>query len=293
MSVAKKLLCLSGGGMRGLPQAALLAELERRTGKQCCELFDHISGTSIGGIGAALLNAGQPAEDVVNFFVEDGPKIFRKVWWRKGGVLRPRFAAHAIEEVLKEKFSNLRLSHCKSKLLVTSLDLMSQEPFFFKSYDKGTDYFLWQVARATSAAQTYFPAFELDGRILWDGGNVANNPAVCAVADAVSLWPNTPLRVLSIGCGESMAKLKPRRLLNAGLIRAGLASVQMLFETGSEDVDYQLKQSLGTDYLSLQPYFERDISLDDASASGLESLNAAALRFVTECGKTIESFVTP
>ncbi|MBU6410555.1 MAG: patatin-like phospholipase family protein, partial [Verrucomicrobia bacterium] len=46
----KRILCIDGGGMRGLIPAVVLAELERKAKKPCHEIFDLISGTSIGGI---------------------------------------------------------------------------------------------------------------------------------------------------------------------------------------------------------------------------------------------------
>ena len=45
-----RILCLDGGGIRGLLQLTILQEIERRTGKRITELFDWIVGTSTGGI---------------------------------------------------------------------------------------------------------------------------------------------------------------------------------------------------------------------------------------------------
>jgi len=103
----KRLLALSGGGMRGLPEAALLEDMERRTGKRCCEIFDHISGTSIGGIVAALLAVGMPANQAVKFFIQDGPNIFKKHWWRSFGLFCPRYPAAPIERVLQARLAGL------------------------------------------------------------------------------------------------------------------------------------------------------------------------------------------
>lgn len=45
-----RILCLDGGGIRGLVQLTILEEIERRTDKRITELFDWIIGTSTGGI---------------------------------------------------------------------------------------------------------------------------------------------------------------------------------------------------------------------------------------------------
>ena len=59
-----KLLSIDGGGVRGIIPAIILAEIEKRTGKRICELFDLIAGTSTGGIltlGLTKPNSGPSA----------------------------------------------------------------------------------------------------------------------------------------------------------------------------------------------------------------------------------------
>jgi patatin-like phospholipase/acyl hydrolase len=45
-----RVLCLDGGGVRGLIQIEVLRQLELRTGAKVTEIFDWIVGTSTGGI---------------------------------------------------------------------------------------------------------------------------------------------------------------------------------------------------------------------------------------------------
>jgi hypothetical protein len=81
---------------------------------------------------------------------------------------------------------------------------------------------MWQVAMATSAAPTYFPAYCLpsDQVRLIDGGVWANNPVMVGVVEAVSMFNQSlsDIRVLSIGT-TSDATGRMRRLDNAGLIQ--------------------------------------------------------------------------
>ena len=81
---------------------------------------------------------------------------------------------------------------------------------------------MWEVAMATSAAPTFFPAFRLrgDGVRLIDGGVWANNPAMVGVTEAVSLFGRRleDIRVLNLGTTSSV-RARPRRLDDAGLLR--------------------------------------------------------------------------
>ncbi|MGB6944850.1 MAG: patatin-like phospholipase family protein, partial [Bryobacteraceae bacterium] len=45
-----KILCIDGGGIRGIIPAVVLAEIERRTARPIAHLFNLIAGTSTGGI---------------------------------------------------------------------------------------------------------------------------------------------------------------------------------------------------------------------------------------------------
>jgi patatin-like phospholipase/acyl hydrolase len=58
------------------------------------------------------------------------------------------------------------------------------------------------VARATSAAPTYFEPSAVDGRSLIDGGVFAVNPAMAAFAEARRFEPDADVVLLSLGTGE-------------------------------------------------------------------------------------------
>lgn len=58
MSNGCKILCLDGGGVRGLVQIEMLRQIEQKTGKRIVDLFEWIVGTSTGGIIALALVYG-------------------------------------------------------------------------------------------------------------------------------------------------------------------------------------------------------------------------------------------
>lgn len=75
-----RVLCLDGGGMRGLYTATLLNTLSKslNSGRNVDigSAFDIIVGTSTGGILATALAAGVPIDKVIELYRNAGPKIF-------------------------------------------------------------------------------------------------------------------------------------------------------------------------------------------------------------------------
>ena len=71
-----KLLCLDGGGIRGLVLTQILIEIEKQTGKKIKDLFDWISGTSTGGILAIALAQGKSAIDCQRLYFNMKDDVF-------------------------------------------------------------------------------------------------------------------------------------------------------------------------------------------------------------------------
>ena len=71
-----KILCIDGGGIKGVFSAQVLAEFEEAFNTSTSEHFDLVCGTSTGGIIALGVAAGIPMKDVVQFYIDNGPLIF-------------------------------------------------------------------------------------------------------------------------------------------------------------------------------------------------------------------------
>jgi hypothetical protein len=287
----KSILSIDGGGMKGYIPITVLGMLEDMLGKSCYNTFDLFAGTSIGGILACLLASGHDAKSSRDFFTVDGPAIFGKqqcFGWN--GLFRPRYSGVPLQKCLQNRLGEAKLSDAKA-LVVPAFDVASYEPYFFKSPKPDIDYSLWQVSMATSAAQTYFPGFKLDDMVLWDGGNVANNPAVCAIAEAMKLWPGEPLRILSLSCGSNSATFKPDSLISAGLVHIGVETLNLLFAANDDLPDYILKHVLSTGYYRIVPDGAEDLDIDGADKSDLAKLEDVSIKCTVKSVKTLEAFI--
>lgn len=285
------ILSIDGGGIRGLIPAVILAEIERRTGKPVCALFDYIAGTSTGGVIAAMLTIpdarGRPkytAEKVKSLYEELGRSVFHSSLLRKiftaGGLLRPRYSSKRLCRHLDDYLGSARLHSALTEILITAYETQSGTPWFFKSRfaavhrSNEDDPLLSQVAFATSAAPTYFPPCKIGERLCFiDGGIFAGNPAMCAYAEARRRNPQeTSFLVVSLGTGKQLDRHPFRQIRNWGALRWAIPIFDVFSNSARDTVDYQMKTFEGSDR-----YFRFDIRLDD-DAPGMDDASRRNIR---------------
>lgn len=241
-----QILSLDGGGIKGLFSAAVLAAIEEDLKIDVVNCFDLIAGTSTGGIVAIGLGLGMKPREIVEFYVNEGPKIFSK----SAGLRRlqhlayRKFSSKPLAEALQSCYKGKRFGDSKKRLVIPAYNLGEDDVYIFRTphHDRlGRDYKVpaWKVALATSAAPTFLPCTrEVDSLRLIDGGVWANNPTMVGVIEAVGTL-NIPLGeqwVFSIGTSDEVSHRHKR--LNAG----GIIS----WARGNAVVDIILRgQSLG------------------------------------------------
>jgi uncharacterized protein len=286
-----RVLAIDGGGIRGLIPALVLTELERRAGRRIFELFDLIAGTSTGGILACALCAPDPlpASELVKLYEEEGPEIFdRSIFQRirsADGLLDEKYDDAALDRALERFLGHKRLRETRPDLIVPSYDTAQPGPYFFKTTKAretpdDDDFPLSLVARATSAAPTYFEAVESGARSLVDGGVFATNPGMCALAEVLNREDVTPRDVvlLSLGTGQRTHKRSFEEIKDWGLARWARPILDVVFDGVSDAVDYQLDRVLtGERYWRFQVELTlASDDLDDASEDNLARLRGHA-----------------
>ena len=246
-----RVLSLDGGGIRGAFSAACLAKLESSVGRPITDYFDLITGTSTGGIIALALGLGVPTETIRDMYEHNGVRIFTRrqrqrpllkvsfpLWITKRLGLLPasldvnsfvqaRYTSAVLENILVDLFQDRTLEMvATTRLVIPAIDLIKGSPVTFKTphqpnFVRDRHLRAADVALATAAAPTYFPAAAFNNSLYCDGGLWANNPSVVGYAEAMKILqvcsePGAPLfdhadvRLLSIGTGIPRYFFKPR-----------------------------------------------------------------------------------
>jgi uncharacterized protein len=313
--VEKAILAIDGGGIRGAIPAVVLCALEERAKRPLHELFDVIAGTSTGGIlalGLAWPGDGKrppyTASALLDLYREDGPTIFpHEFLGRLRQLFGPKYPARGREKVLRQHFGQARLSDALTEVIVTSYDIESRRPVFFRVADaKGPegaafDFAMSDVAMATSAAPTYFPPVRLPDpghpgmqMTLVDGGVFANDPGMCGFVDRTTVQGRAGATLMvSLGTGRITKPLPYSHARRWGLLGWGGHILDVVFDGVTESVDYELSQVLGADYHRLQVTLSKDEApMDRTGARNVERLIALAESLVEQQSTQLDQIVS-
>ncbi|KAA0202146.1 hypothetical protein HAZT_HAZT009803 [Hyalella azteca] len=218
-----RILAIDGGGVRGLVAIQLLRKLEEVTGKAVHEMFDMICGVSTGAIVAVLIGIHRRSPLECEVLYRDlSEKVFTQTTLRGATSLvinNSYYDSNAWDNILRQNMGEAPLLQSLSSglpkvCLVASHAVRSlTQAYLFRNYVlphrvashySGTSRaLLWQAVRASAAAPGYFSEFQLDDKVLMDGGIIVNNPAAIAVHEARQLWPDSSFQcVVSLGTGR-------------------------------------------------------------------------------------------
>jgi predicted acylesterase/phospholipase RssA len=118
-----------------------------------------------------------------------------------------------------------RSDACKTFVVTTSLRV--GRPVLMQTYDnlpstEAFPAFIWQAARATAAAPTFFEPIVIDEVEYGDGGTGSNNPVELAIDEAHDIWPGRVIGcVVSIGTGlEDASRLRDQTDGGRDLVRS-------------------------------------------------------------------------
>ncbi|GGX29958.1 hypothetical protein similar to Patatin [Streptomyces malachitofuscus] len=242
--------------------AAVLTRLEEDLGTRIVDHFDLIAGTSTGGIIALGLGLGLSPREILTFYTEHGPRIFRDRSRMRSirRLVRAKYGSEPLEAALTEVFGDRTFGESTKRLVITSYNIAADDVYLFRTPHLPSLKRDWRekavnVALATSAAPTYLPGMPLDGARLIDGGVWANNPTMVALTEAVGPLsvPLKSIRVFSLGTTIDV-RSRHRRLDRGGLLPWASDAVEVLMRAQSESAAKQVKHFVGkTNVLRLNP----------------------------------------
>ena len=221
----KLILSLDGGGIRGVATAQFLMRVEQALmdehGKSIRDCVDFYAGASTGSIIAlALATTGLTVDKISSLYdYKTARTIFteNKGWFEFDRFNAPKYEASGKTRVLAAALGKATIGTVPEDkhVLVTTYAIERRKPLVIKSTEASHRALLsCEVADASSAAPTYFPTRDMgigtEKFWLVDGGVVANNPTMCAIAEARKAWDGIGidnLRVLSIGTGYRTRKI--------------------------------------------------------------------------------------
>ena len=213
-----RILSLDGGGIMGAFTASVLSTFEeicrKETGQGLAHQFDLITGTSIGGINAIGLGFGATTEDLLTLFRDRGARIFPGASgmkrWLPGffrNLIGPKFKPDELRGAVEGVVGKKTMAEAQTRLLIPAYDASMGRVYLFKTPHvppgdlRDANKAAVDVALATSAAPTYFPAHKVPDRgVFVDGGVWANCPAMLGFVEAVEFCKQRleDVRMLSI-----------------------------------------------------------------------------------------------
>ncbi|XP_068230482.1 85/88 kDa calcium-independent phospholipase A2 [Palaemon carinicauda] len=292
-----RILCLDGGGIKGLVLIQLIIAIEEAAGQPIINLFDWIAGTSTGGILALALALGKSSRYTQGLYFRMKDLVF---------VGRRPYDEKPLEDILKlELGEDTMMSDIKgTNVIVTGVlaDRFPADLHLFRNYISGESLLhaegasvftatktpdqqrVWHAARASGAAPSYFRSY---GRFI-DGGLISNNPTLDVLTEIVeyNMTLNAvgrgteavrPSVVLSLGTGkppvckvEAIDCFKPESLWSTVQMAFGLSNMAKLLIDQATMADNRTVDrarawccSWGVPYLRLSPQLSLDVQLDE------------------------------
>ena len=267
---------MDGGGVRTLASITFLKLLEKKLGVKIHEKFDFFIGTSAGAISClALASKNFSAIDLEKIWAPNNLKktMQSSSWELRLGLLQsnPKYTNVGKREVLKKYFGKTILGESNKPVAVLSYDIQKRSPVLFRSYDKeDKDISLVDVGDATSAAPIYYPTAKVGNRYLIDGAIVANHPVLHGYVEAKKLFPDSEIRVLSVGTGLSKRSLNGEASMKWGIVGWLMHDLFGLMVESS--LDHELAgEIIGEHYLRVNSAINSvNRRLDDRSSSNIQ-----------------------
>ncbi|CAH0552149.1 unnamed protein product [Brassicogethes aeneus] len=301
-----RILAIDGGGIRGLLVIEMIKKLEELTGKRVHELFDFFCGVSTGSILAySMAIHHRPLESISEQYECISKEVFQQsALWGTGNLVwtHSYYETALWEQKLKDHLGDHKLidsarnPNCPKICTVSAVVNQTRlSAYLFRNYSLPWRYHseylgsshheVWQAARASSAAPTYFDEFKLGNLIHQDGGILVNNPTAIALHEVKLLWPDTPIQcIVSFGTGRSV--LSTSDFITAPQSANTTSWANKFYKILDSATDTEAVHTILNDllppniYYRFNPYLTEMISMVETDSKKLQQLKRDALMYL-------------
>ncbi|UII54227.1 patatin-like phospholipase family protein [Cytobacillus spongiae] len=277
----KKMLCIDGGGIRGVLPIAILQAMEEDLQEPVGRLFDLIAGTSTGSIIAASASLDKDMKGLLKNYKLYGEKIF--IRQAKVGLFKSVYNDRYLRRLLKKAFGDLSLMNMEKPLIIPAVDLTHGNPFIHRSNygsfkDQDLSIRLWDAVLSSCSAPIYFPPNNIENQYLSiDGGLWANNPSLVCISEAVHYFNESlkDIQILSLGTGKQKIDFDMKSDKQWGLkqwmpfqlpsLKVTPKLLDLALNLSSESVTYHCELLLQENYLRINEELGEEIPFDDVT----------------------------
>ena len=285
-----RIIAVNGGGVGGAIPARMIERLAE-VHPDLLARADLFAGTSTGGLIALGLAKGLAPTQVVDLYRRDARTIFGSSTrrWPVRWLNRAKYLPDGLRDVVHRLLGDQTLNdlakpvfipvtalkrpdgrHVPAGVFLSTVDRLFDAPE--KQRYRSGEWSCVDAALATSAAPTYFPAHRVNDQrlggewLLWDGGLVANNPALAAIAELARFVPRERLsfRILSFGTGYRDIPIEAG---DWGRLNAVEPVISALFDASVGSTAFYLRQQYGDHVMRATPELQLNYGLDDADAA--------------------------
>ncbi|MEH7387658.1 CBASS cGAMP-activated phospholipase [Bacillus sp. JJ1521] len=273
-----KILCIDGGGIRGVYAVAILRAIEKEYKQPISDMFDMIAGTSTGSIIAASATLELDMGEVQESYIKYGEKIFTKQ--SKIGFLKSVYSDRYLRHYIQEAFGEITLFDIRKPLLIPTVDITHGKPFVHRTNYGNAEQDdhsikLWDAVLSSCSAPVFFPPNNIKNNYLAiDGGLWANNPSLVCITEAQHHFKKdlTDIQIMSIGTGLQKIDFSIETKNKWGVTQwlpFHLPSMKMTpklldlaLHLSSESITYHCQHLLGGNYFRINEDLGQEVPFD-------------------------------
>ncbi|WP_257008130.1 CBASS cGAMP-activated phospholipase [Bacillus sp. FJAT-45350] len=301
-----KMLCIDGGGIRGVFALAILEALEEEFQCPIGELFDVVAGTSTGSVIAASICLNRKMSDVHESYTTYGKKIF--VRQTKIGLFKSVYSDQYLRRFLQKAFGEKTMADIKKPLLIPAVDVTHGKPYVHRSnygHEESGDLSLkvWDAVLSSCSAPVYFPPNNINNKYLSiDGGLWANNPSLVCMTEGLHHFKKNmnEIKIMSIGTGQQNIDFTIDDNLNWGVnhwlpfhlptMKVTPKLLDLALHLSSESVTYHCHLLLGKQYLRINTDLGKEIPFDEVKY--MNELSELGMKVFNEKVEEVKAFIT-